>query len=74
MLQPAKTPKTATKLKLSTPKTPVETSSKKKAAKPKSSSKKAPKESDDEAVETPKVEEKRMTAEEARIGKEKKGM
>ncbi|KAL8927649.1 MAG: hypothetical protein Q9172_001278 [Xanthocarpia lactea] len=70
--KPAKTPKTATKLKLSTPKTPVETSSKKKAPKPKSSSKKAPKESDDEAVETPKVEEKRMTAEEARIGKEKK--
>ncbi|KAL8644330.1 MAG: hypothetical protein Q9226_007820 [Calogaya cf. arnoldii] len=70
--KPAKTPKTATKLKLSTPKTPVETSSKKKAAKPKSSTKKAPKESDDDAVETPKVEEKRMTAEEARNAKEKK--
>ncbi|KAI4280870.1 MAG: hypothetical protein L6R38_004090 [Xanthoria sp. 2 TBL-2021] len=70
--KPAKTPKTATKLKLSTPKTPVETSSKKKAPKPKSSTKKAPKESDDDAVETPKVEEKRMTAEEARNAKEKK--
>ncbi|CAL8575398.1 hypothetical protein XPA_001326 [Xanthoria parietina] len=70
--KPAKTPKTATKLKLSTPKTPVETSSKKKASKSKSSTKKAAKESDDEAVETPKVEEKRMTAEEARNAKEKK--
>ncbi|KAL8999679.1 MAG: hypothetical protein Q9169_001496 [Polycauliona sp. 2 TL-2023] len=73
--KPAKTPKTATKLKLSTPKTPIETSGKKKAAKPKSSSKKVPKEtkeSDDEAVETPKVEEKRMTAEEAKNAKEKK--
>ncbi|KAL8729824.1 MAG: hypothetical protein Q9166_004465 [cf. Caloplaca sp. 2 TL-2023] len=71
--KPAKTPKTGTKLKLSTPKTPVETSSKKKAPKTKSSSKKAPKESDDDAaVETPKVEEKRMTAEEARVQKEKK--
>ncbi|KAI4277599.1 MAG: hypothetical protein LQ337_001622 [Flavoplaca oasis] len=70
--KPAKTPKTATKLKLSTPKTPVESSSKKKPAKPKSSNKKGPKESDDEAVETPKVEEKRMTAEEAKNAKEKK--
>ncbi|KAL8781588.1 MAG: hypothetical protein Q9213_005938 [Squamulea squamosa] len=70
--KPAKTPKTATKLKLSTPKTPAETSSKKKAPKAKTSSKKAPKESDDDAVETPKVEQKRMTSEEARVGKEKK--
>lgn len=72
--QPAKTPKTGTKLKLSTPKTPAETSGKKKAPKPKSSSKKAAKESDDDAVETPKVEEKRMTEAEVRLGKEKKGM
>ncbi|KAL8672175.1 MAG: hypothetical protein Q9168_003339 [Polycauliona sp. 1 TL-2023] len=71
--KPAKTPKTATKLKLSTPKTPVETSSKKKMPKQKASSKKAaPKESDDEDVDTPKVEEKRMTAEEAKNAKEKK--
>ncbi|KAL8695118.1 MAG: hypothetical protein Q9224_003447 [Gallowayella concinna] len=70
--KPAKTPKTGTKLKLSTPKTPVETSSKKKAPKAKAANKKAPKESEEEAVETPKVEEKRMTAEEVRQGKEKK--
>ncbi|KAL8714867.1 MAG: hypothetical protein Q9220_001380 [cf. Caloplaca sp. 1 TL-2023] len=70
--QPAKTPKTGTKLKLSTPKTPVETSSKKKAPKAKSSSKKAAKTSDDDAVETPKVEEKKLTSEEAKNMKEKK--
>ncbi|KAL8967845.1 MAG: hypothetical protein Q9183_002739 [Haloplaca sp. 2 TL-2023] len=70
--KPAKTPKTGTKLKLSTPKTPVEPSSKKKAAKPKSSTKKAARVSDDDAVETPQVEEKRMTAEEARQAKEKR--
>ncbi|KAL8944159.1 MAG: hypothetical protein Q9216_000583 [Gyalolechia sp. 2 TL-2023] len=70
--KPAKTPKTGTKLKLSTPKTPVEPSSKKKAAKPKSSTKKAAKASDDEAVETPKVEEKKLTAEEARQMEQKK--
>lgn len=75
ILQPAKTPKTGTKLKLSSPKTPAEPSTKKKAApKPKSSSKKAAKSSDDDAaVETPKVEEKKMTAEEARQMKEKRG-
>ncbi|KAI4173081.1 MAG: hypothetical protein LQ343_003191 [Gyalolechia ehrenbergii] len=70
--KPAKTPKTGTKLKLSTPKTPVEPSSKKKASKPKSSTKKAAKASDDEAVETPKVEEKKLTAEEARQMEQKK--
>ncbi|KAI4136665.1 MAG: hypothetical protein LQ341_005508 [Variospora aurantia] len=72
--KPAKTPKTGTKLKLSTPKTPAEPSSKKKAApKPKSSSKKAAKSSDDDAaVETPKVEEKKLTAEETRHLKEKR--
>ncbi|KAL8962522.1 MAG: hypothetical protein Q9193_001076 [Seirophora villosa] len=72
--KPAKTPKTGTKLKLSSPKTPAEPSTKKKAApKPKSSSKKAAKSSDDDAaVETPKVEEKKMTAEEARQMKEKR--
>ncbi|KAL8694056.1 MAG: hypothetical protein Q9218_001234 [Villophora microphyllina] len=70
--KPAKTPKTSQKLKLTTPKTPAEPSSKKKATKPKSSNKKAAKVSDDEAVETPKVEEKRMTAEEAKQAKEKR--
>ncbi|KAL8970262.1 MAG: hypothetical protein Q9197_003899 [Variospora fuerteventurae] len=72
--KPAKTPKTGTKLKLSTPKTPAEPSTKKKAApKPKSSSKKAAKSSDDDAaVETPKVEEKKLTAEETRHLKEKR--
>ncbi|KAL8947166.1 MAG: hypothetical protein Q9222_006518 [Ikaeria aurantiellina] len=70
--QPAKTPKTGAKLKLSTPKTPVETSSKKKAPKAKSSSKKTAKTSDDDAVETPKVEERKLTAEEAKNMKEKK--
>ncbi|KAL9604823.1 MAG: hypothetical protein Q9219_000271 [cf. Caloplaca sp. 3 TL-2023] len=70
--KPAKTPKTGTKLKLSTPKTPVEASSKKKASKPKVSAKKAAKESDDDAEETPQVEEKKMTAEDAKHIKEKK--
>ncbi|KAL8734776.1 MAG: hypothetical protein Q9181_003061 [Wetmoreana brouardii] len=70
--QPAKTPKTGTKLKLSTPKTPAESANKKKPTKAKSSTKKAAKGSDDDAVETPKVEEKRMTAEETRQAKEKR--
>ncbi|KAL8937549.1 MAG: hypothetical protein Q9211_003634, partial [Gyalolechia sp. 1 TL-2023] len=70
--KPAKTPKTGTKLKLSTPKTPVEPSSKKKASKPKSSTKKAAKASDDEAVETPKAEENKLTAEEERHMQQKK--
>ncbi|KAI4190293.1 MAG: hypothetical protein LQ346_004946 [Caloplaca aetnensis] len=72
--KPAKTPKTGTKLKLSTPKTPAEPSAKKKAAaKPKSSAKKVTKGSDDEAaVETPKIEEKKLTPEEVRQMKEKR--
>lgn len=76
LTQPAKTPKTGTKLKLSTPKTPAEPSAKKKAAaKPKSSAKKVTKGSDDEAaVETPKIEEKKLTPEEVRQMKEKRGM
>lgn len=76
LTQPAKTPKTGTKLKLSTPKTPAEPSTKKKAAaKPKSSAKKVAKGSDDEAaVETPKIEEKKLSPEEARQMKEKRGM
>ncbi|KAL8923622.1 MAG: hypothetical protein Q9208_004569 [Pyrenodesmia sp. 3 TL-2023] len=74
LTQPAKTPKTGTKLKLSTPKTPAEPSTKKKAAaKPKSSAKKVAKGSDDEAaVETPKIEEKKLSPEEARQMKEKR--
>ncbi|KAL9036070.1 MAG: hypothetical protein Q9214_006298, partial [Letrouitia sp. 1 TL-2023] len=68
----SKTPKTGTKLKLSTPKTPAETSSKKKPGKPKISAKKAAKGSDDEPMDTPKVEEKPLTPAEAKRMKEKK--
>ncbi|KAI4260442.1 MAG: hypothetical protein LQ352_000304 [Teloschistes flavicans] len=70
--KPAKTPKTSQKLKLTTPKTPAESSTKKKPPKPRSSTKKAAKVSEDEADETPKIEEKRMTAEEAKQAKEKR--
>ncbi|MCJ1389296.1 hypothetical protein MMC18_002152 [Xylographa bjoerkii] len=73
--KPAKTPKTGTKLKLSTPKTPaVESSSKKKAAKPKSSTKRSAAKasaSDDEMIDTPMVEEKPLTPAEAKEKKEK---
>ncbi|MCJ1402766.1 hypothetical protein MMC11_005987 [Xylographa trunciseda] len=73
--KPAKTPKTGTKLKLSTPKTPVvESSSKKKAAKPKSSAKKSAAKasaSDEEMIDTPMVEEKPLTPAEAKEKKEK---
>ncbi|KAI4103453.1 MAG: hypothetical protein L6R37_003808 [Teloschistes peruensis] len=70
--KPAKTPKTSQKLKLSTPKTPAESSTKKKATKPKTSVKKAAKVSEDETDETPKVEEKRVSAKEAYQAKEKR--
>lgn len=76
MSQPAKTPKTNTKLKLSTPKTPAsEPAKKKKAAKPKSTGKKKAAEaaSDDELVDTPKAEEKPLTAAEDKEKKEKMG-
>ncbi|MCJ1306526.1 hypothetical protein MMC25_000169 [Agyrium rufum] len=70
--KPAKTPKTATKLKLSTPKTPAAVSSTKKAAKPKSSKKAAAKTNgEEEAEETPKVEEKPLSPAEAKEKKEK---
>ncbi len=72
MSQPAKTPKTNTKLKLTTPKTPAK---KKKPAKPKSTGKKKAVEaaSDDEIVDTPKAEEKPLTAAENKEKKEKMG-
>lgn len=72
--QPAKTPKTGTKLKLSTPKTPAaEPSTKKKTAKPKS--KPAPKTitSEDEAATTPKTGQPPLTPAAAKDMKEKKG-
>lgn len=71
-VQPAKTPKTATKLKLSPPKTPAtEASTKKKAAKPKHG--KAQKSASEDDVMTPKVEEKPLTPKEMMEMKEKKG-
>ena len=72
-----KTPKTGTKLKLSTPKTPAaEPASKKKVSKPKASSKKSAAKaggSDEEMVDTHKVEEKPLTPQEAMQKKEKEG-
>jgi hypothetical protein len=69
--KPAKTPKTATKLKLSTPKTPAaESATKKKAPKSKP---KAPKSASEEEAVTPKVEEKPLTPQQAKEVKEKKG-
>lgn len=71
----AKTPKTGTKLKLSTPKTPVtETSGKTKT--PKSRAKAAVKAiaSDDEVIDTPKIEPAPLTPAAAKEIKEKKGM
>lgn len=77
MSQPAKTPKTNTKLKLTTPKTPASepAKKKKKPAKPKSTGKKKAVEaaSDDEIVDTPKAEEKPLTAAENKEKKEKMG-
>lgn len=70
--KPAKTPKTATKLKLSTPKTPAaEPASKKKATKPKAKPTPKPA-SDDEAVDTPKIEQTPLTPAAAKEIKEKK--
>ncbi|MCJ1478485.1 hypothetical protein MMC13_007165 [Lambiella insularis] len=73
--KPAKTPKTGTKLKLSTPKTPTaESSTKKRAAKPKAASKKAAPQtngSDEEMIDTPMVEEKSLSPAEAKEKKEK---
>ena len=74
-IQSAKTPKTSTKLKLSTPKTPAaESSSKKKITKSKGK-KAAPVDDDDdsEMIDNPKVEEKPLTPAEARLKKEKEG-
>ena len=56
------------------PKTPAESASKKKASKPKSSTKKSnakAEASDDEVVDTPRVEEKPLTPAEAMERKEK---
>ena len=73
MSKPAKTPKTATKLKLTTPKTPAtEPSSKKKTAKPKVKPTAAKSGSEEEVV-TPKVEEKPPTPAQIKEMKEKKG-
>ena len=75
MTQAAKTPKLSTKLKLSTPKTPAtDTATKKKATKPRASGKKAMAKgagSDEEMIDTPKVEEKPLTPAEAKEKKEK---
>lgn len=74
MAQPAKTPKTGTKLKLSTPKTPAtEPSTKKKTVKPKAKPVPKPTASDDEVVDTPKVEQAPLTPQAAKEIKEKKG-
>ena len=76
MNQPAKTPKTGTKLKLSTPKTPAGEPSKKKAPKSRVSTGKkaaAKADSDEEVVDTPKVEEKPLSAAEKKEKKEKMG-
>lgn len=74
-IKPAKTPKTTTKLKLSTPKTPAaDSSTKKAAAKPKSAkAAKAAKSASDEEAIIPKVEEKPLTPQQAKEVKEKKG-
>lgn len=72
-LKPAKTPKTATKLKLTTPKTPAaESSTKKKTAKPKAKATVTKSGSEEEAV-TPKIEEKPPTPAQIKEMKEKKG-
>ncbi|KAL9127301.1 MAG: hypothetical protein Q9217_003788 [Psora testacea] len=67
--KPAKTPKTTTKLKLSTPKQPGEPAAKKKAAKPKT---KATKSGSEEDGSTPKVEEKPLSPAALKEIKEKK--
>ena len=73
MIKPAKTPKTATKLKLTTPKTPVaESSGKKKTSKSKAKAT-ATKSGSEEEIVTPKVEEKPPTPSQVREMKEKKG-
>lgn len=70
--KPAKTPKTATKLKLTTPKTPAaESSTKKKTAKPKAKATVTKSGSEEEAV-TPKIEEKPPTPAQIKEMKEKK--
>jgi len=75
VLQPAKTPKTTTKLKLTNPKTPtVDTLSKKKTPKSKASAKKFPakvNDSDEDMAESPKVEEKPPSVAELKDKKEK---
>ncbi|KAL9104484.1 MAG: hypothetical protein Q9163_000577 [Psora crenata] len=68
--KPAKTPKTATKLKLSTPKQPGEPATKRKAAKPRT---KTTKSGSEEDGITPKVEEKPLSPAALKEIKEKKG-
>ena len=61
-------------MKLSTPKTPAaEPSTKKKTAKPKAKPASKPTASDDEVVDTPKVEQTPLTPAAAKEIKEKKG-
>ena len=70
--KPAKIPRTATKLKLSTPKTPAaELSTTKKV--PKAKATKAAKSGSEEEAVTPKAEEKPLTPQQAKQVKEKKG-
>ena len=71
--KPAKTPKTGTKLKLSTPKNPE---SSKKTPKAKGSTAKKGKKavaSDDETVDTPKIEEPKLTPAEQKEKSQKLG-
>ena len=71
--KPAKTPKTATKLKLTTPKTPAaESSSKKRTAKPKAKATATKSGSEEETI-SPKAEEKPPTLAQIKEMKEKKG-
>ena len=73
-MKPAKTPKIATKLKLSTPKTPAaEPASKKKTPKTKVKIAAKAHGSDEEIIETPKVEQTPLTPAAAKEIKEKKG-
>lgn len=77
-LQPAKTPKPATKLKLTTPKAPGtgEKGGKKAASSAKTSKGKSKKKADasDEEVETPKEAEKPVDPQEAKAKREKESM
>lgn len=74
-LQPAKTPKTATKLKLTTPKAPAEDGGKKTpASKAKKASTKKGKAGEEEAGAEAKEPEKQVDPEQLKQKKEKEGM